>query len=104
MCESETNCESVQYESDLDKTILDPMIEIISETLCTAEVLKFDTFESDLENEIRDPMVEKIMNFAFVEREYLDTKFVLVSWDVGRRGLWYGNEKLAKEVNSIRWK
>ena len=33
MCESETNCESVQYESDLDKTILDPMIEIISETL-----------------------------------------------------------------------
>jgi hypothetical protein len=41
-------------------------------------------------------MVEKIMNFAFVEREYLDTKFVLVSWDVGRRGLWYGNEKFGK--------
>jgi hypothetical protein len=33
MCESEMNCESVQYESDLDKTILDLMIEIISETL-----------------------------------------------------------------------
>ena len=47
------------------------MIEIIFETLCAVEVLKFDTFESDLENEIRDPMVEKIMNFAFVERDNL---------------------------------
>ena len=111
MCESETNCESVQYESDLDKTILDPMIEIISETLCAAEVLKFDTFESDLENEIRDPMVEKIMNFAFVEREYLDTKFVLVSWDVGlvvwQRAIWqkksiqYDGNDVAQRIWSL---
>jgi hypothetical protein len=69
------------------------MIEIISETVCTLEVLKFEPFEPDLENAVIDPTVEKIMYFAFAEHEYLDSKFVLVGWDVGRPGLRYGIEK-----------
>ena len=33
------------------------------------------------------------MNMAYIECDYIDTKFVLVSWDVGRPGLWYGVER-----------
>jgi hypothetical protein len=75
--------------------ISDPLIEMISNNVCYLEVLKFRPFESDLEDAIKDPMEEKIMNTAFVEREYTITsnnKFLLVSWDVGRPGLWYGIE------------
>ena len=58
------------------------------------EILKFEPFESDLENAIIDSTADKIMNGAFSDRDCItvtaNTKFILVSWDVGRPGLWYG--------------
>ena len=67
--------------------------------------LKFEPFESDLlfihiiiiiihNNAIIDSTADKIMNGAFSDRDCItvtaNTKFILVSWDVGRPGLWYG--------------
>jgi hypothetical protein len=37
-------------------------------------------------------LILKILNGAFSERVTTNTKFILVSWDVGRPGLWYGIE------------
>ncbi len=82
------------FESDLER--IDPMIESIPETVSDVEILKFEPFESDLENAIIDSTVDKIMNGAISDRDCItvtaNTKFILVSWDVGRPGLWYGVE------------
>jgi hypothetical protein len=79
------------FDSDLES--MDLMIESIPETVCDIEILKFEPFESDLENAIIDSTADKIMN-AFSDRDCItvtaNTKFILVSWDVGRPGLWYG--------------
>jgi hypothetical protein len=76
--------------------ITDPLIEKTSETVCYSDVIFFRPFESDLENAIVDRREENLLNAAFLEPEYLtvneNTKFILVSWDVGRPGLWYGIE------------
>jgi hypothetical protein len=80
--------------ANIDTT--DPLIEIISESVCYSNVIKFEPFESDLEDAIIDRTIEKLMNTAFIESDYVvvnkNTKFILVSWDVGRPGLWYGIE------------
>ena len=71
------------------------------------DVIKFVPFESDLENAIKDSTIEKIMNTAYTENDYIDTKFVLVSWDVGRPGLWYGVERFGTrrqfQTMTSRW-
>ena len=86
---------------------LDPMIEIFSEKVCELDVIKFAPFESDLEDAIKDKTIENLMNNAFIECDYIDTKFVLVSWDVGRAGLWYGVERFGTRSQfqsmSIKW-
>ena len=80
--------------ANIDTT--NPLIEIISESVCYLDVIKFEPFESDLENAIVDRRKENVLNKAFIEPEYLtvneNTKFILVSWDAGRPGLWYGIE------------
>jgi hypothetical protein len=80
------------FDSDLES--MDLMIESIPETVCDIEILKFEPFESDLENAIIDSTADKIMNGAFSDRDCItvtaNTIFILVSWDVGRPGLWYG--------------
>ena len=85
----------------------DPMIEIFSEKVCELDVIKFAPFESDLEDAIKDKTIENLMNNAFIECDYIDTKFVLVSWDVGRAGLWYGIERFGTRSQfqsmSIKW-
>ena len=35
-------------------------------------------FESDLEDTIKDKTVENLLNNAYIEYDYIDTKFVLV--------------------------
>ena len=85
----------------------DPMIEIFSEKVCELDVVRFAPFESDLENAIKDNTVEKIMNMAYIDCDHINTKFVLVSWEVGRPGLWYGVERFGTRSQfqsmSVKW-
>jgi len=80
--------------SNLETT--DPLIEIISKKVCFLDVHHFRPFESDLEEPIKDPLAGNLLNAAFCDRENAITcnnnKFILVSWDVDRPGLWYGIE------------
>ena len=75
---------------------MDPMIEVIPDTVCDIDILKFDPFESDLENAIKDSTAYKLMNCSYNVQDCVtittNTKFILVSWDVARPGLWYGIE------------
>jgi hypothetical protein len=64
---------SAYANSNLETT--DPMIEIFSEKVCELDVIRFVPFESDLENAIKDNTVEYIMNKAYIECDYIDTKF-----------------------------
>ena len=77
------------------------MLEIIGETVCDIDMLKFEPFESDLENAIIDSTTDKLMNSAFSERDCVilnaNTKFILVSWNVARPGLRF--RYLVREVN-----
>ena len=64
--------------------------------MCDIDILKFDPFESDLENAIKDSTAYKLMNCSYNVQDCVtittNTKFILVSWDVARPGLWYDIE------------
>ena len=98
------------FASDLDD--MDPKIETNLEKVCELDVSKFEPFESDLDHAIEDRTKENLMNKAIIDSDIdinLYTKFILVSWDVGRPGLWYSIERFGArkqfktaEVNSER--
>ena len=93
---------------------MDPKIETNLEKVCELDVSKFEPFESDLDHAIEDRTIENLMNKAIIHSDIdinLYTKFILVSWDVGRPGLWYGIERFGTrkqfktvEVNSERYR